>query len=254
MTWKELKLAALQKMFLLTGSNITTDDGAEQYLAGMPTAAAEGMALISAAGKGPRGCVMICHRPDIADAAGTTETADTAQNTGASGTVENPGGASGTNIDAAANTSGTAGGGTAATATAQWVRYDLPALAPDFYRLVPEGISCESPAGRLIGNPSWRFEGDGTLLLRRQQPGTYRVQYHALPPALCAATPDEYELPLAAPVATLLPLYVASQLYKDDDLSLATLYRNEFEVALEGAKTPGGGAQSEEFTSESGWV
>ena len=31
----------------------------------------------------------------------------------------------------------------------------------------------------------------------------------------------------------LIPLYIASQLYKDDDISQATAYRNEFETALQ---------------------
>ena len=30
----------------------------------------------------------------------------------------------------------------------------------------------------------------------------------------------------------ILPLYMASQLYKDDDITLATTYRNEFETEL----------------------
>lgn len=34
-------------------------------------------------------------------------------------------------------------------------------------------------------------------------------------------------------VCVLLPLYMASQLYKDDDISIATTYRNEFELGLE---------------------
>lgn len=31
----------------------------------------------------------------------------------------------------------------------------------------------------------------------------------------------------------LIPLYIASELYKDDDISQATAYRNEFEVGLQ---------------------
>lgn len=31
----------------------------------------------------------------------------------------------------------------------------------------------------------------------------------------------------------LIPLYIASQLYKDDDISQATAYRNEFETGLQ---------------------
>ena len=42
---------------------------------------------------------------------------------------------------------------------------------------------------------------------------------------------DEIDLPESACV--LIPLYIASQLYKDDDISQATAYRNEFEVGLQ---------------------
>lgn len=42
---------------------------------------------------------------------------------------------------------------------------------------------------------------------------------------------EEIELPEEACV--LIPLYIASQLYKDDDISQATAYRNEFEVGLQ---------------------
>ena len=42
---------------------------------------------------------------------------------------------------------------------------------------------------------------------------------------------DEVDLPESACV--LIPLYIASQLYKDDDISQATAYRNEFEVGLQ---------------------
>lgn len=42
---------------------------------------------------------------------------------------------------------------------------------------------------------------------------------------------DEIDLPESA--CRLIPLYIASQLYKDDDISQATAYRNEFEVGLQ---------------------
>lgn len=42
---------------------------------------------------------------------------------------------------------------------------------------------------------------------------------------------DEIDLPESACV--LIPLYIASQLYKDDDISQATAYRNEFEIGLQ---------------------
>lgn len=41
----------------------------------------------------------------------------------------------------------------------------------------------------------------------------------------------EIGLPMEACV--LIPLYIASQLYKDDDIAQATAYRNEFEVGIQ---------------------
>ena len=40
------------------------------------------------------------------------------------------------------------------------------------------------------------------------------------------------EIGLPEQACVLIPLYMASQLYKDDDISQATAYRNEFEVGL----------------------
>ena len=42
---------------------------------------------------------------------------------------------------------------------------------------------------------------------------------------------DEIDLPESACV--LIPLYIASELYKDDDVAQATQYRNEFEAGLQ---------------------
>ena len=44
---------------------------------------------------------------------------------------------------------------------------------------------------------------------------------------------DAYEIELPEEACVLIPLYIASQLYKDDDISQATAYRNEFEVGLQ---------------------
>ena len=46
-------------------------------------------------------------------------------------------------------------------------------------------------------------------------------------------TLDSYEFKIPEDACVLIPLYIASQLYKDDDISQATAYRNEFEVALQ---------------------
>ncbi len=48
-----------------------------------------------------------------------------------------------------------------------------------------------------------------------------------------STTEDTYEIELPEEACVLIPLYIASQLYKDDDISQATAYRNEFEVGLQ---------------------
>ena len=42
-----------------------------------------------------------------------------------------------------------------------------------------------------------------------------------------------HELKLPEDACVLIPLYIASELYKDDDISQATAYRNEFEIVLQ---------------------
>lgn len=46
-------------------------------------------------------------------------------------------------------------------------------------------------------------------------------------------TSEDEEIELTEDACVLIPLYIASQLYKDDDISQATAYRNEFEVGLQ---------------------
>ena len=50
---------------------------------------------------------------------------------------------------------------------------------------------------------------------------------------ITADTDTDYEIDLPESACVLIPLYIASQLYKDDDIAQATAYRNEFEVGLQ---------------------
>lgn len=50
---------------------------------------------------------------------------------------------------------------------------------------------------------------------------------------ITSETPINEEIELTEDACVLIPLYIASQLYKDDDISQATAYRNEFEVGLQ---------------------
>lgn len=134
------------------------------------------------------------------------------------------------------------------------VRYFMKDLASDFYQLAETQIYYEGNrrAGYIQTSKYYR-ESDNVLVLDREEPGSYTIYYRAYPEEITADTEDDYELPLDREVAVLMPLYMASQLYKDDDNGIATTYRNEFEVALESLIDSSNPQGYETFTSESGW-
>lgn len=72
-----------------------------------------------------------------------------------------------------------------------------------------------------------------------------------MPEEITQNTPDETEIAIAPEAVVLIPLYMASELYKDDDLSTATYYRNEFEAGLALLRNNVTGSSS--FTSATGW-
>ena len=134
------------------------------------------------------------------------------------------------------------------------IKYDLKSIAPDFYMIDPQGIYFEGAYQQYLQTSDFYQEGTKTLVLDRDMIGSFTVYYRAYPEQLTSNTPDTYELPIDTEVYTLLPLYMASQLYKDDDNGIATAYRNEFEVGFERLVNSANLAAFEEFTSESGWV
>lgn len=134
------------------------------------------------------------------------------------------------------------------------VKYDMVSIAPDFYMIDPQGIYYEGSYQKYLQTSDFYQEGTKTLVLDRDMIGSFTIYYRAYPEQITADTPDEYELPIDAEVYALLPLYMASQLYKDDDNGIATAYRNEFEVGFERLVNSANLSAYEEFTSESGWV
>lgn len=134
----------------------------------------------------------------------------------------------------------------------RFIKYHMDKLLEDFYQLYE--IYYEGPdKPYYLQVSSYYQEADKTLVLQRSEPGTYTVYYKAYPSHITLDTPDDYELALDPEVATLLPMYMASQLYKDDDNSISTVYRNEWEVAFERLSQNSNAPHKEEFTSESGW-
>lgn len=138
----------------------------------------------------------------------------------------------------------------------QYVRYNLSELASDYYMVDLEHVIYEGNAdiSRYKATSDFFQEGFKVLVLPRDIPGNYKVYYKAYPQQITLDTPDDEVLALDPEVEALLPLYMASQLYKDDDAGISTVYRNEFEVAFERLKDSVSAPSSERFTSESGWI
>lgn len=135
----------------------------------------------------------------------------------------------------------------------EYVNYDLKVLAPDYFQLDNNEIMYREN-GYYNRCTDFYIEGKYMLVLPRNKAGNYDIYYRAYPDEITAATEDEYELPLAPEIIPLVPLYMASQLYKDDDNGIATSYRNEFEVAFERLSNGSNVPVREHFVSESGWI
>lgn len=103
----------------------------------------------------------------------------------------------------------------------------------------------------------WDLEGDVWLVLPGNVTGTYTLWYRAYPPKITASSADDTDLELADEAAALVPLYIASELYKEDDLSMATMWRNEYEDGLEKLRqayaATGGGIRAGRVRNTTGW-
>ena len=102
----------------------------------------------------------------------------------------------------------------------------LPQALPGFWRL--------ETVARVQGEqvaPTLDYRREGSFLWLKE--GEYDIAYCALEEPIDQRTPDSHVFELEEDALTLLPLYIASQLYKHDNAPLAVLWRNEFEAGRE---------------------
>lgn len=304
MTWKEIKLATLQKMFSAEGSTIPTDETTADYIAAMPYAANEGMQMLSTAGKYLVKRMEIANNPQenlLGDSVGReihavvsgeeSFSADNARSfyyevtgkgkatitcgefvkeiefdsmqkyTPFKGVIENVDNGKATILFVSDYPYAVKN---IAMYRALYeldelvpdytkrVRFNLRDITPDFYTI--NEVFYEGENEQYIKTDDVVLEGDKVIAIDRKVSGNYIIYYNAFPEVITEATEDEYELPLDREVVALLPLYMASQLYKDDDISIATSYRNEFEVAFDRLRGSTGESKAESIKSESGWI
>ena len=193
MNWGECKLIALQTMFSNEGTTINVDDVNQDYINAMPGKANEAMHQLATVGRPILKTFRIAIREGAAEAQTELELV--------------------------------------LPAVKRNYRITLTDYCPRFRCLERNQLMLETADG--YGRAQdWELEGDDVLLIPGDLEGTYTVWYDAYPVKLTAETPEETELELAEEAAVLIPLYIAAELYKEDELAMATMWRNEFEDGL----------------------
>lgn len=137
----------------------------------------------------------------------------------------------------------------------KYINIKMDDVLDDFYQLAPAELYDLGEDGNdyIVANDYFQ-EADKTLVIPREKEGIFKIHYRAYPQRLTLTTPDDYEMALDPEVADLLPLYMASQIYMDDDLSVATSYRNYFEVGRDALSQDALIPKKEKFKTSSGWA
>ena len=102
-------------------------------------------------------------------------------------------------------------------------------------------------------SPYVRFDGKDVLIVPSSIEGEITVHYYAYPTAITAATLDAFEIEIDNEVADLIPYYVASVLYTEDNVQLAAMYKNEYYARRNALDPKGQTFGADEFINSSGW-
>lgn len=135
--------------------------------------------------------------------------------------------------------------------------YDLKDITTDYYAMYDGEILWDNGES-YEPYMNYRMEGNGILLLPQDAKGLFRIWYDAYPPKLTNDTANSFEIDIYPEEANMVALYMAGELYKEDDAQLAQIYMNEFSAWLEELKMSGNRANvnrngSGKWVSEKGW-
>ena len=133
------------------------------------------------------------------------------------------------------------------------ITVNLRTVVDDLFQLLPNEIYFVHENGSIEKRTGHSIIANDMLILVGETAGTYRIYYHAYPMKATAKTEGATDMQLDPDVAVLVPLYMASQLYKDDDIAIATQYRNEFEAGREELMKERVGNRAGRFKSVTGW-
>ena len=78
----------------------------------------------------------------------------------------------------------------------------------------------------------WELLTKNLIKINEWKQGKIDVYFETYPKKITEATDNSTEIELEETFARIIPLYIAGELYKDDDLTLSTMYMNEFMTNL----------------------
>lgn len=124
------------------------------------------------------------------------------------------------------------------------ILYNLKEVIPDYYKLYKFMINGQE-------NTLYKRITDEIIEIPQLEVDTkITIIYEAYPELIKSTTKDDEEIKNHIENLMILPLYIASQLYKDDDIAQATMYRNEFESQVDNKYPKDNNLQ---FISVNGW-
>lgn len=97
-------------------------------------------------------------------------------------------------------------------------RYNLKDLISDFKHI--DNVVCDKAF-------RWEMETNDVLKIT-ENIGKITIYYEAYPKLIDSATNNYEKIEINSDCLRYVPLYIAGELYKDDDLTLSTMYMNEF--------------------------
>lgn len=102
-------------------------------------------------------------------------------------------------------------------------KYNLNNIIPNFkriYQIVYDGKN----------KPNWYVEGNNVLVINDWNPdnGDITIYYEKYLDLITSSTRASTKIDLDNQLVSLIPLYIAGELYKEDDIQLSTIYMNEF--------------------------
>jgi len=102
-------------------------------------------------------------------------------------------------------------------------KYKLNDVISNFKRIWQIVCDCTT-------QPDWYIEGDNVLVVKNwlEDSGDITIYYESYHDMITSSTSSTTQIDLNYQLVSLIPLYIAGELYKDDDIQLSTIYMNEF--------------------------